>query len=111
MLDSETTGLTPPVQFVEIAIVEAGANTLFEDTIRPVCRIAALCSEPLRLNECSARLSWLLKLSAATRRRAVVGQEVFSLPEGLFSRLLWRSVAAAKHIGHKDRHNADERRE
>jgi hypothetical protein len=40
VLDSETTGLTPPVQFVEIAIVEAGANTLFEDTIRPVCRIA-----------------------------------------------------------------------
>ncbi len=35
MLDSETTGLTPPVQFVEIAIVDAGARTLFEGTFRP----------------------------------------------------------------------------
>ena len=39
MLDSETTGLTPPVQFVEVAIVDAGAKTLFEGTLRPACRI------------------------------------------------------------------------
>jgi DNA polymerase-3 subunit epsilon len=41
VLDSETTGLTPPVQFTEIAIVDADANTLFEGTVRPVCRIEA----------------------------------------------------------------------
>ena len=41
VLDSETTGLTPPVQFVEIAIVDASAKVLFEDTVRPVCRIEA----------------------------------------------------------------------
>ncbi len=39
MLDSETTGLTPPVQFVEIAIVDAGARTLFAGTVRPSRRI------------------------------------------------------------------------
>ena len=39
MLDSETTGLKPPVEFVEIAIVDADAKTLFEGTIRPSCRI------------------------------------------------------------------------
>ena len=41
MLDSETTGLTPTVQFVEIAIVDASAKVLFEGTVRPVCRIEA----------------------------------------------------------------------
>ena len=41
MLDSETTGLKTPVQFVEIAIVDAGARTLFEGTVRPGCRIEA----------------------------------------------------------------------
>jgi DNA polymerase-3 subunit epsilon len=41
VLDSETTGLTPPVQFTEIAIVDADAKTLFEGTLRPVCRIEA----------------------------------------------------------------------
>ena len=39
VLDSETTGLKPPVEFVEIAIVDADARTLFEGTIRPGCRI------------------------------------------------------------------------
>ncbi len=39
MFDSETTGFTPPVQFVEIAIVDASAKVLFEGTVRPVCRI------------------------------------------------------------------------
>jgi DNA polymerase III epsilon subunit-like protein len=41
VLDSETTGLTPPVSFVEIAIVDADAKVLFEGTVRPVCRIEA----------------------------------------------------------------------
>ena len=35
VLDSETTGLKNPVQFVEIAIVDASARTLFEGTVRP----------------------------------------------------------------------------
>jgi DNA polymerase-3 subunit epsilon len=39
VLDSETTGLKNPVQFVEIAIVDAGAKTLFEGSIKPTCRI------------------------------------------------------------------------
>jgi DNA polymerase III subunit epsilon len=39
VLDSETTGLKPPVGFVEIAIVGANAKTLFEGTVRPGCRI------------------------------------------------------------------------
>src|SRR4051794_10949667 len=39
VLDSETTGLTPPVEFVEIAIVDECAKTLFVGTIRPGCRI------------------------------------------------------------------------
>jgi DNA polymerase-3 subunit epsilon len=41
VLDSETTGLTPPVQFTEIAVVDASAKVLFEGTVRPVCRIEA----------------------------------------------------------------------
>jgi hypothetical protein len=41
VLDSETTGLKTPVQFVEVAIVDAGARTLFEGTVRPGCRIEA----------------------------------------------------------------------
>jgi DNA polymerase-3 subunit epsilon len=41
VLDSETTGLTPPVEFVEIAIVDESAKVLFEGTVRPVCRIEA----------------------------------------------------------------------
>jgi len=41
VLDSETTGLTPPVEFVEVAIVDASAKVLFEGTVRPVCRIEA----------------------------------------------------------------------
>jgi DNA polymerase III subunit epsilon len=39
VLDSETTGLKNPVQFVEIAIVDASARTVFEGTVRPDCRI------------------------------------------------------------------------
>jgi DNA polymerase III subunit epsilon len=39
VLDSETTGLKNPVQFVEIAIVDASAKTVFEGTVRPSCRI------------------------------------------------------------------------
>src|SRR3954447_15655492 len=39
VLDSETTGLKPPVGFVEVAVVDADAKTLFEGTIRPDCRI------------------------------------------------------------------------
>ncbi|MDP9425159.1 MAG: 3'-5' exonuclease [Actinomycetota bacterium] len=39
VLDPETTGLKSPVQFVEIAIVDAGARTLFEGTFKPGCRI------------------------------------------------------------------------
>lgn len=39
VLDSETTGLKPPVQFVEVGIVDADARTLFEGTVRPVCPI------------------------------------------------------------------------
>ncbi len=39
VLDSETTGLKSPVQFVEIAIVDAGARTLFKGTFKPGCRI------------------------------------------------------------------------
>jgi len=39
VLDSETTGLRPPVGFVEIAVVDANAKTLFEGTVRPGCRI------------------------------------------------------------------------
>ena len=41
VLDSELTGLKNPVQFVEIAIVDAGARTFFEGTVRPSCRIEA----------------------------------------------------------------------
>ncbi len=41
VLDSETTGLKNPVQFVEIVIVDAHAKTLFEGTVRPSCRIEA----------------------------------------------------------------------
>ncbi len=39
VLDSETTGLKPPAQFMEVAIVDADARTLFEGTVRPGCRI------------------------------------------------------------------------
>ncbi|MDP9488531.1 MAG: 3'-5' exonuclease [Actinomycetota bacterium] len=39
MLDSETTGLKPPVGFVEVAVVDADARTLFEGTVRSVCPI------------------------------------------------------------------------
>ncbi len=39
VLDSETTGLIPPVEFVEIAVVDADGKTLFEGTVRPSCRI------------------------------------------------------------------------
>ncbi|PLS84041.1 MAG: hypothetical protein CYG60_20040 [Actinobacteria bacterium] len=41
VLDSETTGLKSPVQFVEVAIVDAGARTLFEGTVKPDCPIDA----------------------------------------------------------------------
>ncbi len=39
VLDSETTGLRSPVQFVEIAVVDADARTLFEATVKPDCPI------------------------------------------------------------------------
>ncbi len=39
VLDSETIGLTPPVQFVKVAIEDAGPKTLFEGTVRPNCPI------------------------------------------------------------------------
>jgi DNA polymerase-3 subunit epsilon len=41
VLDSETTGLKSPVQFVEIAIVDACGRTLFEGTLKPGCTIDA----------------------------------------------------------------------
>jgi hypothetical protein len=39
VLDSETTDLKPPVGFVEVAVVDADAKTLFEGTARPDYRI------------------------------------------------------------------------
>ena len=39
VLDSETTGLRNPVQFVEIALVDGDAKTLFESTVKPTCAI------------------------------------------------------------------------
>ncbi len=41
VLDSETTGLKPPVGFVEVAIVDADGRTLFDGTVRPACPIDA----------------------------------------------------------------------
>jgi DNA polymerase III subunit epsilon len=41
VLDSETTGLQPPVAFAEVAVVDADAKALFKGTIRPGCRIEA----------------------------------------------------------------------
>ncbi len=41
VLDSETTGLKSPVRFVEVAVVDADARTLFEGTIKPGCPVDA----------------------------------------------------------------------
>ena len=41
VLDPETTGLSPPVRFVEIAIVGPSGDALFEGTVRPDCRVEA----------------------------------------------------------------------
>lgn len=39
ILDSETTGLEPPVDFVEIAIVDMAGTTLFQSLLSPHCEI------------------------------------------------------------------------
>jgi DNA polymerase-3 subunit epsilon len=39
IFDSETTGLSSPVDFVEIAVIDAGGKTLVDSLLRPSCRI------------------------------------------------------------------------
>ncbi len=39
VLDSETTGLSSPVDFVQIAVVSAQRETLFDSLLKPSCRI------------------------------------------------------------------------
>ena len=39
VLDSETTGLSSPVDFVQIAVVSAQGETLFDSLLKPSCRI------------------------------------------------------------------------
>jgi DNA polymerase III alpha subunit (gram-positive type) len=39
IFDSETTGLSSPVDFVEIAVVDSAGKTLFDSLLKPSCRI------------------------------------------------------------------------
>jgi DNA polymerase-3 subunit epsilon len=39
VLDSETTGLSSPVDFVEVAVVNPTGETLFDSLLKPLCRI------------------------------------------------------------------------
>jgi len=39
VFDSETTGLSSPVDFVEIAVVDSAGQTLFDSLLKPSCRI------------------------------------------------------------------------
>src|SRR5687767_15029572 len=39
VFDSETTGLSSPVDFVEIAVVDPAGETLFDSLLKPSCRI------------------------------------------------------------------------
>jgi DNA polymerase III subunit epsilon len=39
IFDSETTGLSSPVDFVEIAVVSPNGETLFDSLLKPSCRI------------------------------------------------------------------------
>jgi DNA polymerase III epsilon subunit-like protein len=41
VFDSETTGLSSPVNFVEIAVVSPFGETLFDSLLKPSCRIEA----------------------------------------------------------------------
>jgi DNA polymerase III subunit epsilon len=41
IFDSETTGLSSPVDFVEIAVVGSTGETLFDSLLKPSCRIEA----------------------------------------------------------------------
>ena len=41
VFDSETTGLSSPVDFVEIAVVSPFGETLFDSLLKPSCRIEA----------------------------------------------------------------------
>jgi hypothetical protein len=39
VFDSETTGLSSPIDFVEIALVDPAGETLFDSLLKPSCRI------------------------------------------------------------------------
>jgi DNA polymerase-3 subunit epsilon len=39
VFDSETTGLSSPVDFVEVAVVDPAGETLFDSLLQPSCRI------------------------------------------------------------------------
>jgi DNA polymerase-3 subunit epsilon len=41
IFDSETTGLSSPVDFVEIAVIGSTGETLFDSLLKPSCRIEA----------------------------------------------------------------------
>ena len=41
IFDSETTGLSSPVDFVEVAVVGPTGKTLFDSLLKPSCRIEA----------------------------------------------------------------------
>jgi len=44
VLDSETTGLRSPLDFVEIAVVSGRGETLFDSLVKPSCRIERAAS-------------------------------------------------------------------
>jgi len=39
VFDSETTGLSSPVDFVEVTVVDPAGQTLFDSLLKPSCRI------------------------------------------------------------------------
>jgi hypothetical protein len=45
IFDSETTGLSSPVDFVEIAVVGPTGETLFDFLLKPSCRIEPIWSD------------------------------------------------------------------
>jgi len=96
ILDSETTGLSSPVDFVEIAVVSPQGELLFESLLKPSCRIEPAARaihghSAKSLSEAPCFFEVYADLLEVLHRRRVI---VFNAP---YDRRVWDE--AVRHLG------------
>lgn len=102
ILDSETTGLEPPVDFVEVALIDTWGRTLLHSLVKPYCEIA---EEARRVHGHSSH--WLqcmptFELLHPVLRHILAGKRVVAY-NAPFDRMVFRE-ACGHYVLHDNHH-------